>query len=169
MREVEAKLMEGSARAEGLRRGRSTVSLCSPACGGRRRRSGVWGRGNSKRTRGSARSGFCSAHACERSRAEALSWPGHAGGEVAAGGSIWGCVAERWKHSARGRRASGALARRVGGARQAGGGRLAQSGGRRGSAVLNSGGGKQGSRHEEGEGDYFAISENFRDLTVNQQ
>ena len=78
-------------------------------------------------------------------------------------------VARGGSSIARGRRAAEALARRVGGARQAGGGRLAQSGGRRGSAVLNSGGGKQGSRHEEGEGDYFAISENLRDLTVNQQ
>ena len=31
LREVEAELMEGSVRAEGLRRDGSTVSLCSPA------------------------------------------------------------------------------------------------------------------------------------------
>ena len=52
---------------------------------------GVLGSGdrkNGKRMRGSAHRGFCSAHARERSRAEALSWPGHGGGEVAAGGSI---------------------------------------------------------------------------------
>ena len=40
LREVEAKLVEGSARAERLQGGGSTVSLCSPACGGRRRRLG---------------------------------------------------------------------------------------------------------------------------------
>ena len=42
-------------------------------------------------------------------------------------------------------------------------------GGRRGSAALNRGGGKQGSRQEEGEEDCFAISENCRDLAINQR
>ena len=89
LREVEAKLMEGSARAERLRRGGSAVSLCSPACGGRRRRSGVWGWGNGKRTRGTGCGASCSAAARERSRAGALIWACHGDGEVAAGGSIW--------------------------------------------------------------------------------
>ena len=61
LREVEMELMEGSARAEGWQRGGLTVSLCSPACGGRRRRSGVWGWGNGKRMRGTGCGATCSA------------------------------------------------------------------------------------------------------------
>ena len=47
LREVEAKLMEGSARAEGLRRGGSTVSLCSPAF--KWMAAAFWGLGTGKR------------------------------------------------------------------------------------------------------------------------
>jgi len=74
LREVKAKLKEGSAWAERLRRGGFTAASSSPAFGRSgggvrtewRRRSGVWGWGNGERTRGMGRGRSCSADACKR-------------------------------------------------------------------------------------------------------
>ena len=84
LREVEARLKEGSARADWVCSGGSAVGgeLAgirgeAAAC------SGFWGQGNGKRMRGSARRDFCSAHACERRERRPLQRARHRGSVVA--------------------------------------------------------------------------------------
>ena len=68
----------------------------------RRRRSGVWGGGKSKRVRGKDQGEPPGSDARERKERRALSWPGHGGVEVATGGLTGGARHGLERYSARG-------------------------------------------------------------------
>jgi len=72
LRGAKAELLVWSARAEEPQRGGPTAASSSPAFGGRRRCSWVWGWGIGKQTKGMVCGAICSAQARARTRAEAL-------------------------------------------------------------------------------------------------
>ena len=130
-----------SSWADRLWRGGSTAGLGSPAFCGWRWRSGASERGNGKRAKGLARGCSCSAAARERRRAGVLYRAGHGGGEVAAGGWIWGAwhgmegtarraIAVRSFSATRGRsaQAGGGLRPALSGGRRCAGGQRKQEG-----------------------------------------
>jgi hypothetical protein len=105
------ELTRGSARADRVCSGGSAAASSSPGFGvERRRRSGVWGGGESKRVRGKACGASCNAHACVSWGPGALSWPGHGGVEVAAGGRSLGAWRGRERANATPRSGGGASA-----------------------------------------------------------
>ena len=134
---------------------------------GRRRCSGAWGRGESKRVRGKDQGEPPSSGARERKERRALSWPGHGGGEVAAARRFWAA----WRACTRpaeqlGWRRGPSRRRVEASAMQEGGPGATQSGGRHGDAPATAetegqaGGGRQGPKHN---------FQNFRDLNANKQ
>ena len=90
----------------------------------------------------------------------------HRDGEVAAAGLGGGAWHGEKRYIARGMWVQGSRGDAWGGGKAGVGLRPAQSGGR---AAYGTGGGKQRSRQEEEEKDWFANSENFRDPDVNQR
>ena len=169
LHEVEARLKEGSARADWVCSGGSAVgSELAGIRGEAAACSGFWGQGNGKRMRGSARRDFCSAHACERRERRPLQRARHCGGEVAAARAALGSaerVARQGGSSARQR-----AVEKVGSdawvparsRRWPGWPSTARS-------VLNSGGGRRSRQASwrRGEKDLNTISKNSRDPTVN--
>ena len=79
LRGTKAKLLVWSARAEEPQRGGPTAASSSPAFGGRRRCSWVWGWGIGKQTKGMVCGAICSAQARARTRAGALRRARHGG------------------------------------------------------------------------------------------
>ena len=105
LRGTKAKLLVWSARAEEPQRGGPTAASSSPAFGGRRRCSWVWGWGIGKQTKGMVCGAICSAQARARTRAGALRRARHGGVAVAAARRFWarrGGVARGGGSSARG-------------------------------------------------------------------
>ena len=89
LRGAKAELLVWSARAEEPQRGGPTAASSSPAFGGRRRCSWVWGWGIGKQTKGMVCGAICSAQARARTRAGALRRARHGGVAVAAARRFW--------------------------------------------------------------------------------
>ena len=89
LRGAKEELLVRSARAEEPQRGGPTAASSSPAFGGRRRCSWVWGWGIGKQTKGMVCGAICSAQARARTRAGALRRARHGGVAVAAARRFW--------------------------------------------------------------------------------